>query len=156
MTLRNGDQPLGALTRMLSTHCFHDVFSETAQSCGAEARTDAKNLDTIFLELVVPVQHQHAHGRLAAAISNCLEADLLGPACWLWRRREVGLGCLGHLRQAGKEEDAGVCGLEQQGDECPGYHVGARDVDIIGSVEALSQRCLALQKLTVETGASET
>lgn len=104
-------------------------------------------------ELVVPVQHEHAHRRLAAAVPDRFEADVLGPACWLRWCREVAPGRGRHLRQACDNEDAGATGIQEEGHEFPCHDVCSRHIDVVGLVEAVPQRHFALDKVVVNSGA---
>ena len=128
------------------------LLRHVSQVRGQEAGPDTPDLDAVRLQLVVPVQHQHVEGRLAAAVSDGLEAHLLGPAGRLRRGGEVRLRCLGHVGETGHEEQAGVGRLEQERHECPSHDLGADDVDVIGLVEAVAERDFAGDEFKVEGG----
>ena len=114
-------------------------------------RPDTPDFDPILLQFVVPVQHQHVESRLAAAVTNRLEIDLLGPAGRLRRRGEIRLACLGLIGKTGHEDQAGIGGLEQKGHECPGHDLRAGNVHVVGLGEAIAERDSAGEKFDIES-----
>jgi hypothetical protein len=118
--------------------------SPSSQNPVAQNPGLTEHYDPVCLQLVVPIQHQHAQCRIAAAIRNCFEVDLLRSACWLQRCLKRSLGCLGHLRKTRKEDQTKIGRHEQKWIECSRHVVGAWNVQIVGFVEALSQRHVAM------------
>ena len=130
-------------------HCF---LPHITKVCSKEPGRDTPDLDPILLQLVVPVQHQHVKSRLAAAVTNRLELDLLGPAGRLRRRGEISLACLYLVGETGHEDQAGVGGLEHEGHECPGHDMRASNVHVVGLGEAVAERGSAGDEFEVESG----
>lgn len=136
---------------MPSPHLLR-LLRHISQPSRQKPRPNAPHLHPILLQLVIPVQHQHIQRRLAAAVSDRLKLDVLGPAGRLRRRGEVRHACLRHLGETGHEDQAGVGGFEQEGHEGPGQDVRAGYVDIVGLVEALAERDVAGDEFEVKGG----
>ena len=93
-------------TRMPGPHLLR-LLPHIPQPRSQEPRTDAENLDSILLQLVIPVDHHHVERRLAAAVRNRFEVYLLGPPGRLRRRGEVVLARRRDLGETGHEQEAG-------------------------------------------------
>lgn len=122
------------------------------QVCSKAPRPDTPDFDPILLQLVVPVQHQHVKSRLAAAIPNRFEVDLLGPASRLRRRGEICLACQCLVGKTGHKDQAGIGGLEQKRHECPGHDLRAGNVHVVGLGETVAERDPAGEKFNIESG----
>lgn len=112
--LRDVPEQVGADARVPEPHLRLRLGREVAEAGVQHARADGPGLDAVGLELVAPVQHQHVERRLAAAVADGLEVDPLRPAGGLRRRREVRLGRLRDVRQAGHEDQPRLGRPEQQ------------------------------------------
>ena len=136
---------------MTSPHLLH-LLRHVSQIRGQEPGPDTPDLHPILLQLVVPVHHHHVECRLAAAVCNRLEIHLLGPPGRLRRRREVRLACQRDLGESGHEDQPWIGRLEQKRHERPGHDLSARNVHVVGLVEAVTQRDLADEEFEVEGG----
>ena len=135
---------------MASTHLLHQLRIAT-KIRRKQARSNAKDLDTILRHLVMPVQHEHVQCDLAASVPDHLKVGLLRPASLRGRSGKVVLlGCPSHLRQARHEDQAWIAGLQEQWHEGVAQNMGACDVHVVGLVEAVAKRDVTLDVLDVE------
>lgn len=138
---------------MTGAHGLGNLFADATQPGGKHTRADGPDLDVVLFQLVVPVEHEHVQGDLAASVGNGLKVDLLGPAGGQGRRREIRRGGLIDGGQARDKDEARVRRLQQQRHHGVGQDVGAGHVDVVGLGEGLSQRDPTGLLMPVEGGA---
>ena len=115
--------------------------------------THSPDLDPVVLQLVIPIQHQHVHRRLATPVPDRLERLLLlRPSLRPLGRREVFLRCRGLVGESRDEDEPRIARRrgQEEGGECVGEHVRAGDVDVVGFGEGLAERDPGVDVLEVE------
>lgn len=139
---------------MASPHRLQVAGPGVRQTRSQEPGGHRPGLDAVLRQQEPQVQHHHVQRRLGRPVRRVVVGELprlLGPPGRRRRRRRVELvACARQARQPARdEEQARVCGLDEEREEDVRHHVGSGYVDVEGLVPGLAERELAFFPLVV-------